>query len=93
MKTVPFSNYVRERVARDPEFRNAMVQGAIESMMDGETEVGLEMLRDVVKAQSGFHDLALRTGLNEKSLYRALSPHGNPTIKTLAKVRRALVGA
>ncbi len=91
MNTASFSDYVAGRAARSPEFRNALVDEALDAMLDGETEAGLAMLRDAVRAESSFAELARRTGLHEKSLYRALSPRGNPTIRTLSKVRRALV--
>lgn len=93
MNTCKFSDYVARRAGRSPRFRDELVNAALDAMLAGETEVGLSMLRDAVKAETTFPELARRTGLNEKSLYRALSPKGNPTIRTLSKVRRALVGA
>lgn len=42
-----------------------------------------------VRAKS-MREVAARTGLNEKSLYRALSEEGNPRLDTLIKVLAAL---
>ena len=35
-------------------------------------------------------DIARKTGLGRESLYKALSPDGNPTLATVLKVVRAL---
>ena len=89
-KTLPWHDKVQADIAASPELRAEMVRGAIESMLEGDLEVGLIMLHDVVKAEMGFPELARRTGIHEKSLHRALSRRGNPTMRTIGRVTRAL---
>jgi len=48
----------------------------------------LVALRHVAKAH-GMAEMARQTHLGEKTLFRALSPSGNPTITTLTKVLHA----
>ena len=91
MKSLPWHNFVQAQIAKSVELRSQMLDGAFECMAEGDVEAGLIMLHDVVKAEMGFAELARRTGLNEKSLHRALSPKGNPTVRTVIRVRKALV--
>ena len=90
---IPFENGITERLAGEPDFRRAYADEAFAAFRDGEVSVGLSMLRDIVKARMGFHELANRTGLHEKSLVRALSTRGNPTVRTLGKIGLALAEA
>jgi probable addiction module antidote protein len=46
-------------------------------------------LGDIARA-SGMTDVARETGLGRESLYKALSPGGNPEFATVLKVVRAL---
>ena len=46
-------------------------------------------LRHVVEARGGMATVAERARLSRESLYRALSPKGNPTLRTMAAVMRA----
>ena len=89
-RTLAWHDKVQTDISASPELRAEMVRGAIESMIEGDLEVGLIMLHDVVKAEMGFPELARRTGIHEKSLRRALSRRGNPTIRTIGRVARAL---
>jgi probable addiction module antidote protein len=52
--------------------------------------VFLIALRNVTQAQGGVAKVAAQSGLNRESLYRALSPKGNPTVQTVAAVLGAL---
>ena len=61
-----------------------------EVLADGDKEECLLALRRVVEATGGFAQLARDTQLNEKSLHRALSPDGNPTLKSLLSISQAL---
>ena len=47
-------------------------------------------MSSVAKAQGGFTDLARRTGLSRQSLYKALSPEGNPRLDTLGNILSAM---
>lgn len=56
---------------------------------DPNPDVFLSALGDVAKAR-GMSYLAQQTGLGRESLYKALSPGGNPTYTTLCKILAAL---
>jgi DNA-binding phage protein len=55
-------------------------------LLDGETDEGLSMLRDLVHAEITFKELARQTGLGEKSLHRMLHRSGNPTARNLGMI-------
>ncbi|MHC1711046.1 MAG: addiction module antidote protein [Solidesulfovibrio sp.] len=52
-------------------------------------EVLLRALRQVAEAQ-GMAVVAAEAGLKRESLYRVLSPKGNPTLKTIAAVAKSV---
>jgi probable addiction module antidote protein len=68
------------------ERRVALLEAALE---DGHPQVIAAALGAIAKAQ-GMANIAKETGLNPKSLYRALSGEGNPELDTFIKVIRAL---
>ena len=88
--TREYRKTVVERIKRDPRFAKALFAEAVNALLDGETEEGLSMLRDLVHAAITFTELAKQTGFNEKSLHRMLSRRGNPTTRTLAIIIRAI---
>lgn len=47
-------------------------------------------LRTVAEAYGGLGAVAAEAGISRELLYRALSPKGNPTLKTLLAVLRAV---
>lgn len=47
-------------------------------------------LRTVAEAYGGLGEVAAEAGISRESLYRALSPKGNPTLKTLLAVLKAV---
>jgi probable addiction module antidote protein len=51
---------------------------------------GLLALRTVAEAFGGLGAVAAEAGISRESLYRALSPRGNPTLKTLLAVLKAV---
>jgi probable addiction module antidote protein len=57
---------------------------------DPDPRIFLIALRNVTLAQGGLAAIAVRSGLNRESLYRALSVKGNPSVQTLAAVLEAL---
>ena len=62
------------------------LQAALE---DGDPSLVAAALGDIAKAK-GMSRLAQETGLGRESLYKALSPTGNPEFATVLKVVRAL---
>ena len=59
------------------------------ALEDGDPCLVTAALGDVARAR-GMTDIANATGLGRESLYKALSPNGNPEIATVLKVLRAL---
>lgn len=77
---------VVELLREDPSFADEYLAAALdESDQAGGREALLAALRHVAEAQ-GMAAVAERAGIPRESLYRALSPSGNPTIKTLLAV-------
>jgi len=64
----------------------AYLEAALE---DGEPAVVVKALGTIARAR-GMSQIARDTGLGRESLYKALSPEGNPEFATVLKVVRAL---
>lgn len=88
--TRPHSETTIARIKREPKFARALYAEAVNCFLDGETAVGLSMLRDLVNAQISFKELARQTGLGEKSLHRMLGRNGKPTAHNLAAILRSI---
>lgn len=85
----PHDETVVELLRADPEFANDYLAAALdEADQPGGQIALLAALRHVAEAQ-GMVAIAERAGIPRESLYRALSPRGNPTIKTLLAVLKA----
>ena len=80
---------VVEMLKADPEFANDYLAVALEETdQPGGQQAMLTALRHIAEAQ-GMAAVAERAGIPRESLYRALGPRGNPTIKTLLAVLNA----
>lgn len=67
------------------------LKAAMEALDDpNERAGGLLALRTVAEAFGGLAAVAAGAGLSRESLYRALSPKGNPTLKTLLAVLKTV---
>ena len=55
-----------------------------------EPEVLLVALRHIAEARGGIAKIAKAAGIERESLYRALSPRGNPRLSTLVAVTKAM---
>jgi DNA-binding phage protein len=88
--TRDFKLTVIERVARDPNFANALLDEAATLFLNGDVETARLILRDLVNATLGFEQLSEVTYKPSKSLLRMLSPSGNPTMDNLAAIFGAL---
>ncbi len=64
----------------------AYLEAALE---DGDPALVTAALGDIARAK-GMSQIARDTGLGRESLYKALSPEGNPEFATVLKVVRAL---
>lgn len=85
----PHDNAVVELLREDPDFADQYLAAALdEADQPGGRAALLAALRHLAEAQ-GMAAVAERAGIPRESLYRALSPKGNPTIKTLLAVVHA----
>ena len=67
------------------------LKAALESLDDPDDRAaGLLALRTVAEAYGGLGAVAAEAGISRESLYRALSPKGNPTLKTLLAVLKTV---
>ncbi len=73
---------------RDPLLAAEYLRTAMEETDSPDTL--LLALRHVAEAQGGLAKVAKAAGIQRESLYRALSPKGNPTIATLTAITRAM---
>ena len=82
----PHNAAVVDMLRQDPEFASVYLEAALEESHEpGSQQTLLTALRHVAEAQ-GMATVAERAGIPRETLYRALSPNGKPTIKTLLAV-------
>jgi probable addiction module antidote protein len=75
----------------DRELAVEYLKAAMESLDDPEDRAaGLLALRTVAEAYGGLGAVAAEAGISRESLYRTLSPTGNPTLKTLLAVLKTV---
>lgn len=84
--TRDFKQTVVDRVERDPQFAQALLDEAATLFLNNDTETARLILRDLVNATIGFEELASQTDKPSKSLHRMLSPKGNPSMDNLAAI-------
>lgn len=90
MKSRNHDEAVIEMLRNDPAFATEYLKVAFEEMdEDGGEAAFLMALRHIVEARGGMTQLAEKTGLSRESLYRSLSPKGNPTLRTMKQVIHA----
>ena len=70
-----------------PNSLSSTLKLALESLADPDDRgASLLMLRALAEAYGGLGAVAAKAGISRESLYRSLSPKGNPTLKTLITV-------
>lgn len=75
----------------DREFAAEYLRAALRELDDPDNRAaGLRALRDIAEACGGLAAVAAESGISREYLYRALSPNGNPTLKTLIAIMRAV---
>jgi probable addiction module antidote protein len=93
-KTVGAVSHHKLEVAElkaDPELAVEYLKSAMESLDDPDDRAaGLLALRTVAEAYGGLSAIAAEAGISREALYRSLSPTGNPTLKTLLAVLKAV---
>lgn len=76
-----YKETIRQRIERDPEFKQLMLEEAINCFFTGEPDIGKSILRDFIKATVGFEELSKQLDKKPESIIRMFSPSGNPTVK------------
>lgn len=76
-----------EALRADPEYAAAFLSAVLE---DGDQQEVMMAMRRMTQAFGGVSKLAEQTELNATTLYRTLSPQGNPEMKTLTAMLKAL---
>ena len=76
-----FRDTVRARAEREPAFRRALFQEAVQALLQGRAA-----LRAYINATVGFDRLGEVLGRSPKSLMRMFGPDGNPTAENLLGV-------
>ena len=75
----------------DRELAIEYLKAAMESLDNPDDRAaGLLALRAVAEAHGGLGAVAAEAGISRESLYRTLSAKGNPTLKTLLAVLKAV---
>ncbi len=75
----------------DRELAIEYLKAAMESLDDPDDRAaGLLALRTVAEAYGGLAAVAAQAGISREALYRALSPRGNPTLKTILAVLKVV---
>ena len=87
------SHHAREvaELRSDRDLAVEYLKAAMESLDDPhDRAAGLLALRTVAEAYGGLGAVAAEAGISREALYRSLSPSGNPTLKTLLAVLKAV---
>ena len=80
-----------EELRADRELAVEYLKAAMESIDNPDDRAGaLLALRAVAEAYGGLGSVASQAGISRESLYRALSAKGNPTLKTILAVLKAV---
>jgi len=87
MKTRSHNDFMAENFRKDPAYAMELLN---EILADGALDEAMIVLRQMSKAFGGVDEIARQAHLNGKTLYRTLSPKGNPQLSTLAAVLRTM---
>ncbi|MGH8471233.1 MAG: addiction module antidote protein [Gammaproteobacteria bacterium] len=90
MSNTPYRSHEEatvESFQKDPHFAAEYLNAMLE---DGDQQELLVALRYMAKAFGGISKLAEQAELNATTLYRTLSPQGNPELKSLKALLKAM---
>jgi probable addiction module antidote protein len=87
--SIPHDEALVRQLREDPDFATEYLRTALEDT--DEPRVLLIALRRIAEARGGMAKVAKAAGVERESLYRALSPNGNPRLSTLTAVAKARV--
>ena len=84
---IPYHEWEVQQLRSNPDLGVEYLKVALESLQDPDDRgASLLMLRAIAEAYGGLGTVAAKAGISRESLYRSLSPKGNPTLKTLVAV-------
>jgi probable addiction module antidote protein len=88
---IPYHDCEVGKLRSDRELGVEYLKVALESVDHPDERAGsLLALRAIAEAYGGLGAVAAQAGISRESLYRSLSPKGNPTLKTLVAVLNTL---
>jgi len=87
MRDRSHDNAIAELFMEDPAFAADYLN---QLLQDGEPADLLIALRQMAQAHGGVRAIAKQSKLNANQLYRTLSPQGNPELRSLLSVLKAL---
>ena len=87
MKDKPHDGAMAELLKEDPAYAVELLNSILEEGEQGEL---LIVLRQMTKAFGGVQDVAKKANLNPTQLYRTLSEQGNPELRSLSAILRAM---
>jgi len=88
---ISYHDWEVQQLKKDRELAIECLNLALESLADPEQRGGsLLMLRALAEAYGGLGAIARQAAISRESLYRSLSPKGNPTFKTLTTIVNAM---
>jgi probable addiction module antidote protein len=87
MKDRTHDEAMAELFKKNPAYALELLNGILE---DGEQGELLIALRQMTKAFGGVQDVAERANLNPTQLYRTLSEYGNPELRSLSAILKAM---
>jgi probable addiction module antidote protein len=87
MRDKTHDNAMEELFKEDPGYAVEMLNAILK---DGEQGELLIALRQMTKAFGGVQDVAEKANLNPTQLYRTLSAEGNPELRSLSAVLKAM---
>jgi probable addiction module antidote protein len=84
---MPYDEWEIKQLRSNPDLGVEYLKVALECLQDPDDRgASLLMLRAIAEAYGGLGAVAAKAGISRESLYRSLSPKGNPTLKTLVAV-------
>jgi probable addiction module antidote protein len=91
IQNISFDEFIVEHFKKHPKLADGYLKLAVEEYKkDGDERPLLSALKQVALARGGLADLSVKTGLSRESLYKTLSPKGNPTLRTLNIILKVL---
>lgn len=84
--TRDFKETIKNRIERDPAFREELLKEGVECLLVGDMDTGKAILRDYINATIGFDALGTVTAKSPKSLMRMFGPKGNPQARNIFEI-------